>query len=53
MHRALFEVNYIGSLQGFLNIIIVFIIFSCQKRKYGSSYEAHDCFHGSIYSFFS
>lgn len=26
MHRALFEVNYIGSLQGFLNIIIVFII---------------------------
>ena len=27
MHRALFEVSYIGSLQGFLNIILVFIVF--------------------------
>lgn len=27
MHRALFEVSYIGSLQGFLNIILVFVLF--------------------------
>ena len=51
MHRALFEVSYIGSLQGFLNIILVFIVFFCQKRKYDNSYENHDCLYGSIYSF--
>lgn len=27
MHRALFEVSYIGNLQGFLNIILGFVIF--------------------------